>query len=115
MEIDAKRMKIVTGANSTRKQRQTTASSSSSSSAASASPTRVLPVHVVEDHNDALPWIYRAIGSKRIPFCDNKMIHFDSHPDLGIPKDLTADQVFDKVCLDNGANLDECHLIAVTN
>jgi len=56
-------------------------------------------VHVVEDHNDALPWIYRAIGSKRLPFRDNVLLHFDSHPDLGIPKDLTADQVFDKEAL----------------
>jgi len=113
MEIDAKRMKIMTGANSTRKQRQTTASSSSSSSASSASPTRVLPVHVVEDHNDALPWIYRAIGSKRIPFCDNKMIHFDSHPDLGIPKDLTADQVFDKASLFSEISIENWILPAV--
>ena len=74
-----------------------TSSSSCSSSTSSAATTRALPVHIVEDHNDALPWIYRAIGRKQIPLKNNVMIHFDSHPDLGIPKDLKAENVFDKV------------------
>lgn len=50
---------------------------------------------IVEDHNDALYHIYRAIGSKRIPFKDAIMIHFDSHPDLGIPK-LDIANIYDK-------------------
>lgn len=54
-----------------------------------------LPVHVVEEHNDALHHILRAVGSKHLPFTHNLLIHFDSHPDLLIPADLKASEVFD--------------------
>ncbi|XP_037788004.1 UPF0489 protein C5orf22 homolog [Penaeus monodon] len=55
----------------------------------------LLPVHIVEDHNDALYHILRVIGSKHLPFTHNLMIHFDSHPDLLIPAELKASEVFD--------------------
>lgn len=32
-----------------------------------------------------LDYIYRAIGRKLIPFSALKLLHFDSHPDLGVP------------------------------
>lgn len=54
-----------------------------------------LPVHVVEEHNDVLHHILRAVGSKHLPFTHNLLIHFDSHPDLLIPADLKASEVFD--------------------
>lgn len=54
-----------------------------------------LPVHIVEEHNDALHHILRAVGSKHLPFTHNLLIHFDSHPDLLIPVDLKASEVFD--------------------
>ena len=54
-----------------------------------------LPVHIVEDHNDALYYILRAVGSKHLPFNNNLLIHFDSHPDLLIPGDLKASEVYD--------------------
>ena len=44
-----------------------------------------LPVYVVEDHDEALPLIYRAIGSKRLPFENIALVHFDAHPDLLCP------------------------------
>ena len=50
-------------------------------------------VYIVEDHNDALNAIYKEIGSKRLNFSGNIMLHFDSHPDMGIPSDLNADLV----------------------
>lgn len=53
-----------------------------------------LPVHVVEEHNNALQHILRAVGSKHLPFTHNLLIHFDSHPDLLIPADLKASEVF---------------------
>ncbi|KAK3883578.1 hypothetical protein Pcinc_012121 [Petrolisthes cinctipes] len=56
---------------------------------------KTLPVHIVEDHNDALYHILRAVGSKHLPFSGNLLIHFDSHPDLLIPTDLKASEVFD--------------------
>ena len=44
-----------------------------------------LIVHIVEDHDAALPLIYRAIGSKKLSFSNLGLVHFDSHPDLLSP------------------------------
>nr|CAB3227130.1 UPF0489 protein C5orf22 homolog [Phallusia mammillata] len=55
-----------------------------------------MPIHVVEYHNEALEHIYRAIGSKYLPFEHLVLVHFDAHPDLGIPDDIIAPSVFDK-------------------
>ncbi|GIX76779.1 UPF0489 protein C5orf22 homolog [Caerostris darwini] len=55
-----------------------------------------IPVIIVEDHNEVLYHIYRAIGSKKIPLENGLMIHFDSHPDLVVPKHLDAERIFEK-------------------
>ena len=57
-----------------------------------------LPVHVFEDHDEALVHIYRMIGAKKLPFSGNCLVHFDSHPDLLLP-DMMADDVFTKDAL----------------
>ncbi|GAA56110.1 UPF0489 protein C5orf22 homolog [Clonorchis sinensis] len=57
-----------------------------------------IPVIVVDAHNEVfachishimqlqvLSYIYRLIGAKRIPFSGIKLLHFDSHPDMGSP------------------------------
>ena len=44
-----------------------------------------IPAHVVEDHDEALPLIYRAIGAKRLPLKTIGLVHFDAHPDLLSP------------------------------
>lgn len=58
-----------------------------------------IPVYVVEDHNDVVPHIHKGIGSKHLPVSDLVFVHFDSHPDLLIPFDLQASDVYNKQTL----------------
>lgn len=44
-----------------------------------------VPVYVVEDHDEALVVIYRAMGGKKLPLSGVTLIHFDAHPDLLSP------------------------------
>lgn len=55
-----------------------------------------IPLYIVEDHNEALNFILRGIGSKHLSFNGNLLIHFDSHPDLLLSEDLKPDDVFSK-------------------
>ncbi|KAF7407643.1 hypothetical protein HZH66_002180 [Vespula vulgaris] len=54
------------------------------------------PIHIVENHDEVLPFIYRCLGSKHLPFEGNTFIHLDSHPDMLIPKTMSADIVWNK-------------------
>ncbi|XP_076112847.1 UPF0489 protein C5orf22-like [Mytilus galloprovincialis] len=56
----------------------------------------VTPLHIVEDHNEVVPFIHRGIGSKHLPVEDIVFVHYDSHPDLLIPCDMKADDVYRK-------------------
>lgn len=58
-----------------------------------------IPIFIVENHNDVLEFIYRCLASRYLPFENNKIIHFDSHPDMGIPKYMPAEFVTDKLKL----------------
>ncbi|XP_076671852.1 UPF0489 protein C5orf22 homolog isoform X2 [Andrena cerasifolii] len=55
-----------------------------------------VPIYVVEGHDEVLPFIYRCVGSKHLPFEGNTFVHLDSHPDMLIPKGMPADIVWDK-------------------
>ncbi|KYN17359.1 putative ATP-dependent RNA helicase DDX20 [Trachymyrmex cornetzi] len=46
--------------------------------------------------SQVLPFIYRCMGSKHLPFEGNTFVHLDSHPDMLIPKEMPADTVWDK-------------------
>ncbi|XP_039296951.1 UPF0489 protein C5orf22 homolog [Nilaparvata lugens] len=59
-------------------------------------PLKTLPVYIVEDHHEVIPFIYKHIGSKHLLLENNILIHFDSHPDMLIPKNMAASTVFDK-------------------
>ena len=56
-------------------------------------------IHIDEDHNESLGRILGAAGSKRIPISGNVLVHFDSHPDLLIPKNLTAEECRDRLII----------------
>ncbi|GBL89821.1 UPF0489 protein C5orf22 [Araneus ventricosus] len=71
-------------------------SMSSSMECLSKKPKTTIPVIIVEDHNEVLYHIYRAVGAKKIPFENGLMIHFDSHPDLVVPKHLDAERIYEK-------------------
>ncbi|XP_044282473.1 UPF0489 protein C5orf22 homolog isoform X1 [Varanus komodoensis] len=80
------------------------------------SPLRLypkLPVWVVEDHHDVLPFIYRAIGSKYLPASNISFLHLDSHPDLLIPVNMPADTVFDKEALFSDLSIENWIMPAV--
>ncbi|XP_078493761.1 UPF0489 protein C5orf22 homolog [Ciona intestinalis] len=72
-----------------------------------------IPIHVVEYHNDVLTPIYRCIGSKHLPLQNSSLIHFDSHPDLGVPEDFDARQIFDKNILFQTISIENWILPAV--
>lgn len=55
-----------------------------------------IPIHIVEDHDEVLSFIYRCLGSKHLPFEGNTFVHLDSHPDMLIPKTMLANTVWDK-------------------
>ncbi|XP_060806955.1 UPF0489 protein C5orf22 homolog [Amyelois transitella] len=47
-----------------------------------------VPVYVVEEHNEALQFIYSAIGGKKLPLEGTTMLHFDAHPDMLIDRKM---------------------------
>ncbi|KAJ2948130.1 hypothetical protein O0L34_g9929 [Tuta absoluta] len=47
-----------------------------------------IPIYVVEEHNDALQFIYSAIGGKKLPLEGTTLVHLDAHPDMLIDRKL---------------------------
>lgn len=58
-----------------------------------------IPVFIVENHNDALELILPALANRYLPFADNLMIHFDSHPDMCVPRQMPAKTIFERQTL----------------
>ncbi len=55
-----------------------------------------IPIFIVENHNEVLEFVYRCLGSRHLPFNKNTMIHFDSHPDMTVPRNMPSEYVFNK-------------------
>lgn len=70
-------------------------------------------ISIVEDHDKALADIYKEIGRKKLNFNNLTLIHFDSHPDLGIPSKLEADSIYDREKLDEFLSIENWILPAV--
>lgn len=66
----------------------------------------------MEEHNDALTHIYRAIAGKKLPFSETVLVHFDAHPDLLSPE-IHADDVTDKDLLFDSVSIAEWILPAI--
>lgn len=58
-----------------------------------------IPVFIVENHNDVLELILPSLARRYLPFEDNLMIHFDSHPDLCVPRQMSTSAVFNRQML----------------
>jgi len=65
-----------------------------------------VPIVIVENHNEVVPHLYRAMGSRHLPLEGNTIVHLDSHPDLGVPPSMPADTVFDKEELFNHISIE---------
>ncbi|XP_050355112.1 UPF0489 protein C5orf22 homolog [Nymphalis io] len=50
-----------------------------------------IPIHVVEEHNEALQFIYSAIGGKKLPLEGTTLVHLDAHPDMLIDRKLKGE------------------------
>lgn len=55
-----------------------------------------IPVFVTENHNDVLELLLPALANRYLPLQNNLMIHFDSHPDLCVPRQMPADCIYDR-------------------
>lgn len=65
-----------------------------------------IPIFIVENHNEILEFIYRCLASRHLPFQNNKIIHFDSHPDMAVPRNMPAEFVYDKEKLFNAISIE---------
>lgn len=55
-----------------------------------------IPIFIVENHNEVLEFIYRCFGARYLPFQGNQLVHFDSHPDMTVPRNMPSTFVNDK-------------------
>jgi len=58
-----------------------------------------IPIFVVENHNDVLELILPSLANLYLPFRDNIIIHFDSHPDCCINRQMPSTAVYNRSLL----------------
>ncbi|KAH8328314.1 hypothetical protein KR067_007981 [Drosophila pandora] len=67
---------------------------------------RRIPVFIVDYHNDVLEFIYRCLGTRHLPLEGNTLVHFDSHPDMVIPRHIPASSAYDKDAMLNELSIE---------
>ncbi|XP_050334974.1 UPF0489 protein C5orf22 homolog [Bactrocera neohumeralis] len=55
-----------------------------------------IPIFIADYHNDVLEFIYRCLATRHLPLENNILIHFDSHPDMVISREIPASASYDK-------------------
>lgn len=65
-----------------------------------------IPIFVVDYHNDVLEFIFRCFGSRHLALTNNSLVHFDSHPDMVISKNILASCVENKDYLLNELSIE---------
>lgn len=55
-----------------------------------------IPVFIVDYHNDVLEFVYRCLATRHLPLERNILVHFDSHPDMVVARDIPASASYDK-------------------
>lgn len=80
--------------------------STSSLSTPSDRKFKKIPIFIVDFHNDVLDFIYRSFATRHLPLKGNTLIHFDSHPDMVIPRSLDPQCVFNKYDLLNELSIE---------
>ncbi|XP_016967254.1 UPF0489 protein C5orf22 [Drosophila biarmipes] len=65
-----------------------------------------IPVFIVDYHNDVLEFIYRCLATRHLPLANNTIVHFDSHPDLVIPRHIPASATYEKETMLNELSIE---------
>lgn len=55
-----------------------------------------IPIFIVENHNDVLELLLPSLANRYMPFKSNLMIHFDSHPDMCVPRLMPAKTIYER-------------------
>lgn len=58
-----------------------------------------IPIFVVENHNEILELVLSSLANLYLPFQNNLIIHFDSHPDCCINRQMPASTVYNRSLL----------------